>query len=183
MIWALPEALPGDYCPAPRLCASLGYTCGIQLQLPPTGYPPVKPRACAQASARDWQELHARMAQIMSRMHRPDNSQDGLRIALACLRWAVVDRDGAAHLSRTVHEQGELKGIVPTMNLDWIWTVSLPRQCYRRPWEHTRKDSRRLGSEVWAGLGEYSPAPSRSQLLKLRRRARGSSRPILLVLR
>ena len=169
MICALPEALPEDYCPAPRLHTSEVYTCDIQLQLLPAGHPAVKPRACSQARPHECQELHAQMAQIMARMHLPGGSQVQVRIALACLAWAVVDRDGAGYLAGTVHEQGELKGIVPTMNLDWIWEVSLPRPCCRRPCEHTRTDSGRLDSEVWAGLGEFSPALSGSQLLKLRR--------------
>ena len=154
----------------------------IHLVLPKAD-PAVKPRACSQARPHEWQELHAQMAQIMARMHLPGGSQVQVRIALACLAWAVVDRDGAGYLSGTVHDQGELKGIVPTMNLDWIWAVSLPRQCSRRPCEHTRKDSGRLDSEVWAGLGEFSPALSGSRLLKLRRRRRNSSRLIFFALR
>ena len=127
MIWALPEALPEDYCPAPRLYTSGGYTCGIQLQLLQKNAPAVKQCACAQVRGHEWQELHVRLAHIMARMHVPGGSQVRLRIALACLAWAMVDGDGAAHLPGTVHEQDELTGIVPTMNLDWILTVSLPR--------------------------------------------------------
>ena len=61
-----------------------------------------------------------RLTHITARMHVPGGSQVRLRIALACLTWAMVDGDGAAHLPGTVHEQAELKGTVPA----WTWPGS-----------------------------------------------------------
>ena len=69
-----------------------------------------------------------RLAHIMARMHVPGGSQVRLRIALACLGWAMVDGDGAAHLPGTVHEEGELEGNV--QSLTWPGSGQSPCQDY-----------------------------------------------------